>query len=102
MTSFTALKIEKNMALISRDILRRWFVRLTLALYFLKQPLVFDHMQILQLTECNRVSLSIVRCNLASVVLQLLAIGVPDVANFDFMDMPSPEVCLHSLIYQTN
>jgi hypothetical protein len=33
------------------------------------------------------------RCNLSNVVLQLLAIGVPDVANFDFMDIPSPEVC---------
>ncbi|KAK7163916.1 hypothetical protein R3I94_002586 [Phoxinus phoxinus] len=31
------------------------------------------------------------RCNLASVVLQLLALGVPDVLNFDFMSKPSPE-----------
>ncbi|XP_010895327.2 ATP-dependent RNA helicase DHX33 [Esox lucius] len=31
------------------------------------------------------------RCNLASVMLQLLALGVPDVMNFDFMSKPSPE-----------
>ncbi|XP_051540938.1 ATP-dependent RNA helicase DHX33 [Myxocyprinus asiaticus] len=31
------------------------------------------------------------RCNLASVVLQLLALGVPDVLNFDFISKPSPE-----------
>ncbi|KAG9281718.1 putative ATP-dependent RNA helicase DHX33 [Astyanax mexicanus] len=31
------------------------------------------------------------RCNLAGVVLQLLALGVPDVLNFDFMSKPSPE-----------
>ncbi|XP_063059610.1 ATP-dependent RNA helicase DHX33 [Engraulis encrasicolus] len=31
------------------------------------------------------------RCNLASVVLQLLALGIPDVLNFDFMSKPSPE-----------
>ncbi|XP_056313199.1 ATP-dependent RNA helicase DHX33 [Danio aesculapii] len=31
------------------------------------------------------------RCNLASVVLQLLALGVPDVLNFDFVSKPSPE-----------
>ncbi|KAI2665083.1 ATP-dependent RNA helicase DHX33 [Labeo rohita] len=31
------------------------------------------------------------RCNLASVILQLLALGVPDVLNFDFMSKPSPE-----------
>jgi len=32
------------------------------------------------------------RCNLASVVLQLLAIGITNVVDFDFMDKPSPEV----------
>ena len=32
------------------------------------------------------------RCNLASVVLQLLALGIPDVVGFDFMDKPSKEV----------
>jgi len=38
-------------------------------------------------------SLSLVhRCNLASVVLQLLAMGISNVAGFDFMDKPSPEV----------
>ncbi|XP_026866064.2 ATP-dependent RNA helicase DHX33 [Electrophorus electricus] len=31
------------------------------------------------------------RCNLAGVLLQLLALGVPDVLNFDFMSRPSPE-----------
>lgn len=31
------------------------------------------------------------RCNLASVVLQLLAMGVKDVVGFDFMDKPTPE-----------
>ncbi|XP_051750569.1 ATP-dependent RNA helicase DHX33-like [Ctenopharyngodon idella] len=31
------------------------------------------------------------RCNLASVILQLLALGVPDVLNFDFMSKPSTE-----------
>lgn len=30
------------------------------------------------------------RCNLAGVILQLLALGVPDVLNFDFMSKPSP------------
>ncbi|CDQ77982.1 unnamed protein product [Oncorhynchus mykiss] len=29
-------------------------------------------------------------CNLASVMLQLLALGIPDVMNFDFMSKPSP------------
>ncbi|KAK7925658.1 hypothetical protein WMY93_007968 [Mugilogobius chulae] len=34
------------------------------------------------------------RCNLASVMLQLMALGIPDVMNFDFMSKPSPEaVC---------
>ncbi|XP_034540262.1 LOW QUALITY PROTEIN: ATP-dependent RNA helicase DHX33-like [Notolabrus celidotus] len=31
------------------------------------------------------------RCNLAGVMLQLMALGVPDVMNFDFMSKPSPE-----------
>ncbi|XP_023581656.1 putative ATP-dependent RNA helicase DHX33, partial [Trichechus manatus latirostris] len=31
------------------------------------------------------------RCNLASVMLQLLAMKVPDVLTFDFMSKPSPE-----------
>ncbi|KAJ7997354.1 hypothetical protein DPEC_G00228110 [Dallia pectoralis] len=31
------------------------------------------------------------RCNLASVMLQLLALGIPDVMNFDFMSKPSHE-----------
>ena len=29
------------------------------------------------------------RCNLASVVLQLMALGISNVQNFDFMDCPS-------------
>ena len=31
-------------------------------------------------------------CNLSSVVLQLLALGISDVLTFDFMDKPSKEV----------
>ncbi|XP_062572851.1 ATP-dependent RNA helicase DHX33-like [Saccostrea cucullata] len=31
------------------------------------------------------------RCNLSSVVLQLLALGISDIVNFDFMDKPSAE-----------
>ncbi|XP_059166175.1 ATP-dependent RNA helicase DHX33-like isoform X2 [Physella acuta] len=31
------------------------------------------------------------RCNLASVVLQLMALGISDVSTFDFMDKPAPE-----------
>ncbi|CAG5136665.1 unnamed protein product, partial [Candidula unifasciata] len=31
------------------------------------------------------------RCNLSSVVLQLMALGISDVLTFDFMDKPSPE-----------
>ncbi|XP_061559339.1 ATP-dependent RNA helicase DHX33 isoform X2 [Phycodurus eques] len=31
------------------------------------------------------------RCNLASVMLQLMALGIQDVMNFDFMSKPSPE-----------
>ncbi len=30
------------------------------------------------------------RCNLAGVMLQLMALGIPDVMNFDFMSKPSP------------
>ena len=41
----------------------------------------------------------IYRCNLASVVLQLLAMGITDVLNFDFMDKPSPEA-LNSAVEQ--
>nr|XP_021326722.1 putative ATP-dependent RNA helicase DHX33 [Danio rerio] len=40
---------------------------------------------------CQLYSLCVCRCNLASVVLQLLALGVPDVLNFDFVSKPSPE-----------
>ena len=29
------------------------------------------------------------RCNLAGVMLQLMALGIPDVMNFDFMSKPS-------------
>ncbi|XP_029956855.1 ATP-dependent RNA helicase DHX33 [Salarias fasciatus] len=31
------------------------------------------------------------RCNLSGVILQLMALGIPDVTNFDFMSKPSPE-----------
>ncbi|XP_077987856.1 ATP-dependent RNA helicase DHX33-like [Glandiceps talaboti] len=31
------------------------------------------------------------RCNLSSVVLQLLALGIPNIVHFDFMDKPSAE-----------
>ncbi|XP_046876499.1 ATP-dependent RNA helicase DHX33 isoform X1 [Hypomesus transpacificus] len=37
------------------------------------------------------------RCNLASVVLQLMALGIPDVMNFDFMSKPSPEAMRSAL-----
>ncbi|KAH3735785.1 ATP-dependent RNA helicase DHX33-like [Dreissena polymorpha] len=37
------------------------------------------------------------RCNLASVVLQLLAMGIHDVVNFDFMDKPSTEAILSAI-----
>ena len=36
------------------------------------------------------------RCNLASVALQLIAMGISDVLSFDFMDKPSPDVrCIY-------
>lgn len=38
-----------------------------------------------------------IRCNLSSVVLQLMALGITDVLTFDFMDKPSPEVILYVL-----
>ncbi|XP_068585604.1 ATP-dependent RNA helicase DHX33 isoform X2 [Cebidichthys violaceus] len=31
------------------------------------------------------------RCNLSGIMLQLMALGIPDVMNFDFMSKPSPE-----------
>lgn len=34
------------------------------------------------------------RCNLAGVMLQLMALGIPDVMNFDFMSKPSPGTVL--------
>uniref|UniRef100_A0A8C7DL06 RNA helicase n=1 Tax=Oncorhynchus kisutch TaxID=8019 RepID=A0A8C7DL06_ONCKI len=37
----------------------------------------------------NLISMTV--CNLASVMLQLLALGIPNVMNFDFMSKPSPE-----------
>uniref|UniRef100_A0A8C7DEZ0 RNA helicase n=1 Tax=Oncorhynchus kisutch TaxID=8019 RepID=A0A8C7DEZ0_ONCKI len=36
----------------------------------------------------NLISMTV--CNLASVMLQLLALGIPNVMNFDFMSKPSP------------
>lgn len=41
----------------------------------------------------------ILRCNLSSVVLQLLALGISDIINFDFMDKPSTE-SLISAVHQ--
>lgn len=38
----------------------------------------------------QRTSLTLHRCNLASVMLQLLAMKVPNVLTFDFMSKPSP------------
>lgn len=37
------------------------------------------------------------RCNLAGVMLQLMALGIPDVMNFDFMSKPSPEAVRSAL-----
>ena len=37
------------------------------------------------------------RSNLATVVLQLKALGIDDVANFPFMDKPSPAVLVRAL-----
>ncbi|XP_074466767.1 ATP-dependent RNA helicase DHX33 isoform X1 [Sebastes fasciatus] len=37
------------------------------------------------------------RCNLSGVMLQLMALGIPDVMNFDFMSKPSPEAVRSAL-----
>ncbi|XP_072302775.1 ATP-dependent RNA helicase DHX33 [Eucyclogobius newberryi] len=37
------------------------------------------------------------RCNLAGVMLQLMALGIPNVKNFDFMSKPSPEAVCSAL-----
>lgn len=37
------------------------------------------------------------RCNLSSVALQLLAMGISDIVNFDFMDKPSTEFLIGAL-----
>ncbi|KAK6182959.1 hypothetical protein SNE40_010524 [Patella caerulea] len=39
----------------------------------------------------------ILRCNLASVMLQLLALGISDIINFDFMDKPDTESIVSAL-----
>ncbi|XP_041354256.1 ATP-dependent RNA helicase DHX33-like [Gigantopelta aegis] len=39
----------------------------------------------------------ILRCNLSSIVLQLLALGITDIVNFDFMDKPSVESIVNAL-----
>ncbi|XP_061608119.1 ATP-dependent RNA helicase DHX33 isoform X3 [Phyllopteryx taeniolatus] len=44
----------------------------------------FDHLIPMTVPEIQR-------CNLASVMLQLMALGIQDVMNFDFMSKPSPE-----------
>ena len=46
----------------------------------------------LLLVALNLVNSLYSRCNLASVVLQLLAMGISDIVDFDFMDKPSTEV----------
>lgn len=37
------------------------------------------------------------RCNLASVVLQLMALGILDVLHFDFLDSPSQDAIENAL-----
>ncbi|XP_002732327.2 ATP-dependent RNA helicase DHX33-like [Saccoglossus kowalevskii] len=37
------------------------------------------------------------RCNLSSVVLQLLALGIPNILRFDFMDKPSAESIINAV-----
>ncbi|XP_077361727.1 ATP-dependent RNA helicase DHX33 isoform X1 [Festucalex cinctus] len=44
----------------------------------------FDHLIPMTVPEIQR-------CNLASVMLQLMALGIQDVMNFDFMSKPSPD-----------
>ena len=39
----------------------------------------------------NTTTPEIQRCNLSSVVLQLLALGIKDVASFEFLDAPLPQ-----------
>lgn len=39
------------------------------------------------------------RCNLSSVILQLMALGITDVANFDFLDAPFTEA-IHNAVEQ--
>ncbi|KAL3882385.1 hypothetical protein ACJMK2_028734 [Sinanodonta woodiana] len=48
-------------------------------------------------TFSNTTVPEIQRCNLASVVLQLMAMHITDVAGFDFMDKPSPEAVKKAL-----
>ncbi|TNN64759.1 putative ATP-dependent RNA helicase DHX33 [Liparis tanakae] len=52
--------------------------------YRLYTELEFDNLISMTVPEIQR-------CNLASVMLQLMALGVPDVTHFDFMSKPSPE-----------
>ncbi|SPJ82284.1 probable ATP-binding protein PRP16 [Fusarium torulosum] len=40
---------------------------------------------------------SILLNNLSDIVLQLKAMGIADIANFDFLDKPDPEVCFRAL-----
>ncbi|KAJ8315015.1 hypothetical protein KUTeg_007165 [Tegillarca granosa] len=47
--------------------------------------------------EIQSIYLFILRCNLSSVVLQLLAMGITDVVHFDFMDKPSTESILNAI-----
>ncbi|KAL3971536.1 hypothetical protein ACER0C_027055 [Sarotherodon galilaeus] len=52
--------------------------------YRLYTELEFDNLIPMTVPEIQR-------CNLAGVMLQLMALGIPDVTNFDFMSKPSPE-----------
>ncbi|RXN38464.1 ATP-dependent RNA helicase DHX33 [Labeo rohita] len=63
--------------------------------YFNKSPVLYlegrQHPIQIYYTKQTQTDYLQAACNLASVILQLLALGVPDVLNFDFMSKPSPE-----------
>ena len=39
----------------------------------------------------------ILRCNLASVILELKKLGIDDLVHFDYMDPPAPETVMRAL-----
>ena len=41
--------------------------------------------------------LEILRCNLASVILELKKLGIDDLVHFDYMDPPAPETVMRAL-----